>query len=100
MMCACTLNVYGAFERPVGPEMSLLVDVCQSILQLKATYKCITTCDIDLRRELFKSVVLSGGTTMFPGNSIQTVMWQAEGQNDRKCCNTGIHLTRLKKAVS
>eukprot|EP00747_Dinoflagellata_sp_TGD_P168347 gnl/TRDRNA2_/TRDRNA2_194525_c0_seq1.p1 gnl/TRDRNA2_/TRDRNA2_194525_c0~~gnl/TRDRNA2_/TRDRNA2_194525_c0_seq1.p1 ORF type:complete len:379 (-),score=99.22 gnl/TRDRNA2_/TRDRNA2_194525_c0_seq1:44-1180(-) len=33
----------------------------------QATYKCIQTCDIDLRRELFKSVVLSGGTTMFPG---------------------------------
>lgn len=33
----------------------------------KATYTCIVSCDIDLRRDLFKNIVLSGGTTMFPG---------------------------------
>jgi actin len=27
----------------------------------------ILGCDVDLRRELFSNVVLSGGTTMFPG---------------------------------
>jgi actin-related protein len=31
------------------------------------THECITTCDIDLRKELFANVVLSGGTSMFPG---------------------------------
>lgn len=33
----------------------------------QATYNCIQACDIDLRRDLFKNIVLSGGTTMFPG---------------------------------
>jgi actin-related protein len=31
------------------------------------TFECITTCDIDLRKELFANVVLSGGSSMFPG---------------------------------
>jgi len=33
----------------------------------QATYDCIQVCDIDVRRDLFKNIVLSGGTTMFPG---------------------------------
>jgi actin-related protein len=32
-----------------------------------ATYKCIQSCDIDLRRDLYRNIVLSGGNTMFPG---------------------------------
>lgn len=31
------------------------------------TFQTITKCDIDVRRELFSNIVLSGGTTMFPG---------------------------------
>ena len=31
------------------------------------TFETITKCDIDVRRELFSNIVLSGGTTMFPG---------------------------------
>jgi actin-related protein len=30
-------------------------------------YNSILHCDIDIRRELYGNVVLSGGTTMFPG---------------------------------
>ncbi|KAJ3544611.1 hypothetical protein NMY22_g2717 [Coprinellus aureogranulatus] len=33
----------------------------------EATYNSITKCDIDVRRELYGNIVLSGGTTMFPG---------------------------------
>jgi len=33
----------------------------------QATYTSIQKCDIDLRRDLFKNIVLSGGNTMFPG---------------------------------
>ncbi len=29
--------------------------------------RSVNKCDIDLRRELYQNVVLSGGTTMFPG---------------------------------
>merc|ERR1712054_386009 len=31
------------------------------------TYQSIMKCDVDLRRELFSNIVLSGGTTMYPG---------------------------------
>ncbi|MFX0093053.1 MAG: rod shape-determining protein [Candidatus Hodarchaeota archaeon] len=33
----------------------------------EAIYDAIQKCDIDLRRDLYQNIVLSGGTTMFPG---------------------------------
>jgi len=33
----------------------------------KLTYDSIQKCDVDIRRDLYKNVVMSGGTTMFPG---------------------------------
>ncbi|GLB42309.1 putative actin family protein [Lyophyllum shimeji] len=33
----------------------------------KTTYNSIYKCDLDIRRDLYGNVVLSGGTTMFPG---------------------------------
>lgn len=33
------------------------------------TFSSINKCDIDIRRELYNNVVLSGGTTMYPGLS-------------------------------
>lgn len=32
-------------------------------------YNSIMRCDLDIRKELYSNVVLSGGTTMFPGIS-------------------------------
>merc|ERR1711988_1901411 len=31
------------------------------------TFQSIMMCDVDIRRDLYSNVVLSGGTTMFPG---------------------------------
>ena len=31
------------------------------------SYNSVIKCDIDIRRDLFRNVILSGGTTMFPG---------------------------------
>jgi len=31
------------------------------------TYKSIMKCDIDVRKDLYGNIVMSGGTTMFPG---------------------------------
>lgn len=31
------------------------------------TYNSIMKCDVDIRRDLYQNIVLSGGTTMFPG---------------------------------
>jgi len=33
----------------------------------EATFQTILKCDVDVRRQLYANVVLSGGTTMFPG---------------------------------
>merc|ERR1719424_1918510 len=33
------------------------------------TFDCISRCDIDIRKELFANVLLSGGTSTFPGLS-------------------------------
>lgn len=33
----------------------------------ETTYESIMKCDVDVRKELYKNVVLSGGTTMFTG---------------------------------
>ncbi|MFW9992908.1 MAG: actin, cytoplasmic 2 [Candidatus Odinarchaeota archaeon] len=33
----------------------------------EATYDAVQACDIDLRKELYQNIVLSGGSTMFPG---------------------------------
>jgi len=33
----------------------------------EATFESVQRCDVDVRRELFGNVVLSGGTTMYPG---------------------------------
>ena len=31
------------------------------------TYETITTCDVDIRKDLYSNVILSGGTTLYPG---------------------------------
>ena len=33
----------------------------------KTTFKSIMKCDVDNRKEMFENIVLSGGTSMFPG---------------------------------
>jgi len=33
----------------------------------EATYQSIMKCDVDIRKDLYSNIVLSGGTTMFPG---------------------------------
>ena len=32
----------------------------------KQTYNSIQKCDVDIRKDLYYNIVLSGGTTMFP----------------------------------
>lgn len=33
----------------------------------ETAYNCIMKCDVDIRKDLYGNIVLSGGTTMFPG---------------------------------
>merc|ERR1740117_639687 len=56
-------------ERFRVPEVLFDPAICgRELLGIhEATYKCIQSCDIDLRRDLYKNIVLSGGNTLFPG---------------------------------
>jgi len=42
----------------IGKEMSGVHD---------CTFQTIMKCDVDIRRDLYSNIVLSGGTTMYPG---------------------------------
>lgn len=33
----------------------------------QTTYNSIMKCDVDIRKDLFSNIILSGGSTMFPG---------------------------------
>jgi actin len=33
------------------------------------TFNSIMKCDVDIRKDLYSNIVLSGGTTMFPGTA-------------------------------
>jgi actin-related protein len=36
---------------------------------LQLTYNSIVKCDIDIRKDMYTNIVISGGTTMFPGTA-------------------------------
>ena len=50
--------------RPRKQQIHLCSD---HVLSLCHRYNSIFKCDLDVRRDLYGNVVLSGGTTMFPG---------------------------------
>ena len=56
-------------ERFLAPEVYFNPGVIGSEAQPldEAIYSAIMKCDVDLRRELYGNIVLSGGSTMFPG---------------------------------
>jgi len=76
-----TSSVDVTYELPDGNVVSLGTErfrcpealFCPSLLGKESpgihsmTFDSIMNCDIDLRRDLFSNIVLSGGTTMFPG---------------------------------
>jgi actin len=37
------------------------------------TFNSIMKCDVDIRKDLYSNIVLSGGTTMFPGACARAV---------------------------
>ncbi|KAJ3338776.1 actin [Gonapodya sp. JEL0774] len=54
------------------------------------TYNSIAKCDLDIRRELYGNVVLSGGTTMFPGIEliILTILYTSSRSNAERAQRT------------
>lgn len=61
------VNLYS--ERFRVPEIMFQPMLCGRELPgiHESAYKCAQACDIDIRRDLFKNIVLSGGNTMFEG---------------------------------
>ncbi|MFX1253626.1 MAG: actin, cytoplasmic 2 [Promethearchaeota archaeon] len=59
----------------IGPERFLAPEAFfnpaamgrEEVAMNEAIYEAIQKCDIDLRKELYQNIVLSGGSTMFPG---------------------------------
>lgn len=47
----------------------VLISEVVAFLFVWCRYNSIFKCDMDIRRDLYSNVVLSGGTTMFPGIS-------------------------------
>lgn len=54
------------FEAPECLFQPSLVDVEQPGMG-ESLFQCIQSCDVDIRSTLYKSIVLSGGSSMYPG---------------------------------
>lgn len=54
------------FEAPECLFQPSLVDVEQQGVG-ESLFNCIQSCDVDIRSTLYKSIVLSGGSSMYPG---------------------------------
>ena len=58
------------------------------------TFNSIMKCDVDIRKDLYNNIVLSGGTTMFQGNISSSRVSGARqhlGRNGRKAQNPKNH---------
>ena len=55
----CNVKILNHFIHP-GMESSGIHETC---------YNSIMKCDVDIRKDLYANTVLSGGTTMFPGET-------------------------------
>ncbi|XP_075089109.1 actin-103-like [Nicotiana tabacum] len=77
----CSRSVERSYELPDGQVINIgaerfrcpevlfqpsLVGMEETGMHEKA-YNSIMSCDVDIRKDLFSNIVLSGGSTMFPG---------------------------------
>lgn len=60
------LEAHGVHETVYVSYSDFIPSVCVNAF---SSYNSIMKCDIDIRRDLYGNVVLSGGTTMFSGIS-------------------------------
>ena len=61
-------SVFGRFRAPEALFQPAFLGLEAAGIH-ETTYNSIFKCDLDIRRDLYGNVVLSGGTTMFPGIS-------------------------------
>lgn len=66
-------KVYLKEERFRVPEIMFDPMICGRELPglHESVFKCVQACDVDLRRDLYKNIVLSGGNTLFPNIEVR-----------------------------
>ena len=50
------------------------------------TFNSIMKCDVDIRKDLYSNIVLSGGTTMFPGELLRRMLYCKLGSGGGGWC--------------
>lgn len=58
------------------------------------TFNSIMKCDVDIRKDLYSNIVLSGGTTMFPGATAQ-----GSGASERGGARNGLRLVPVLTVI-
>ena len=69
----------------------------------ETSYNSIMKCDVDIRKDLYANVVLSGGTTMYPGiaDRMQKEIMNLAPANheDQDHCSTGAQVLRMDRRL-
>lgn len=60
--------------RQTRVQKSLLLYNVRAVLPSQELFNVINAADMDLRADFYKHIVLSGGTTMFPGTAVVTIV--------------------------
>ena len=72
----------------MGPEALFFPDLIKQGDEVeglhKMTHSSINECDIDIRKDLYGNIILSGGTTLYPG-----LPDRLEQEIDKKCPQSG-----------
>ena len=73
----------------MGPEALFFPELIQQGSEIKGlhtmTHASIQECDIDVRKDLYGNIILSGGTTLYPG-----LPDRLEKEVDAMCAQPGI----------
>ena len=60
-----------------------------------STFQTIMKCDVDIRKDLYANIVLSGGTTMFPG-----ISEECSEDGASFCARTARSRTRTRRSAA
>jgi actin-related protein len=66
---AYSVPIYEGYSLPHAIEVLFQPTGLQMDVIAKSIQQSIMKCDVDIRKDLYANIVLSGGTTMFPGIS-------------------------------